>query len=55
MRAIREVRPILMLHETPVDYSQMKSEMEPVFEKRTGWKRIYPDLPGMEGLPLWIV
>jgi pimeloyl-ACP methyl ester carboxylesterase len=27
------------------------SEMEPVFERRDGWKRIYPDLPGMGRTP----
>ena len=35
-----------MLHGTPVDHNQMKNEMEPIFEKRAGWKRIYPDMPG---------
>lgn len=43
---IGEGRPILMLHGTPVDHNQMKHEMEPVFEARSGWKRIYPDMPG---------
>jgi pimeloyl-ACP methyl ester carboxylesterase len=34
----------------------MASAMEPVFEQRTGWKRIYPDLPGMGKTPgaTWI-
>jgi pimeloyl-ACP methyl ester carboxylesterase len=38
--------PILMLHGTPVDHRWMAATMEPVFQKRTGWRRIYPDLPG---------
>jgi pimeloyl-ACP methyl ester carboxylesterase len=43
---IGEGRPILMLHGTPVDHNQMKNEMEPIFEKRTDWRRVYPDMPG---------
>lgn len=41
-----EGRPILCLHGTGVDHTYMLSDMEPLFEKRPGWKRIYPDLPG---------
>lgn len=41
-----EGKPILLLHGTSVDHTYMMSDMEPLFEKRTGWKRIYPDLPG---------
>lgn len=51
-----EGRPMLMLHGTTVDHTYMMSDMEPLFEKRSGWKRIYPDLPG-HGLtpgPDWI-
>lgn len=29
----------------------MIAEMEPLFENRDGWKRIYPDLPGMGRTP----
>jgi pimeloyl-ACP methyl ester carboxylesterase len=43
---IGEGRPILMLHGTPVDHYQMIHEMEPTFENRTRWKRIYLDMPG---------
>jgi pimeloyl-ACP methyl ester carboxylesterase len=39
-------RPIIMLHGTGVDHTYMVSDMEPLFRKRDGWKRIYPDLPG---------
>lgn len=39
--------PIIMLHGFGVDHRQLKGCMEPLFEKRTGWKRIYIDLPGM--------
>lgn len=42
-----EGRPILMLHGLPLDHRHMLDEMEPLFEHRSGWKRLYPDLPGM--------
>jgi pimeloyl-ACP methyl ester carboxylesterase len=42
-----EGRPILMLHGLPLDHRHMLDEMEPLFEYRPGWKRLYPDLPGM--------
>lgn len=42
-----EGRPIVMLHGWPVDHRVMTSTLEPIFEKRLGWKRFYPDLPGM--------
>jgi pimeloyl-ACP methyl ester carboxylesterase len=41
-----EGRPIIMIHGTGVDHTYMVSDMEPLFKKRDGWKRIYPDLPG---------
>lgn len=49
-------RPIIMLHGWPLDHRHMMSELEPVFEHREGWKRIYPDLPGMGRTPgkAWI-
>jgi predicted esterase len=40
-----EGRPILLLHGTGVDHTYMMSDMEPLFKKRSGWKRIYPDCP----------
>ena len=36
-----------MLHGLGCDHRYMVSDMEPFFEQREGWKRIYPDLPGM--------
>lgn len=41
-----EGKPILFLHGTSVDHTYMMSDMEPLFKDRSGWKRIYPDLPG---------
>lgn len=39
--------PVLMLHGWPVDHRIMKGCMEPIFESRPNYKRIYFDLPGM--------
>ncbi|MGG0669700.1 alpha/beta hydrolase [Lederbergia citrisecunda] len=39
--------PIVMLHGWSLDHQVMFHAMEPLFEKRSGWKRIYIDLPGM--------
>ncbi|NJD57915.1 MAG: 2-hydroxy-6-oxo-6-phenylhexa-2,4-dienoate hydrolase [Anaerolineales bacterium] len=39
-------RPIIMLHGWSIDHRHMMSDLEPVFEHRDGWKRIYLDLPG---------
>lgn len=46
-----EGKPILMLHGWSIDHHHMVSAMEPVFERREGWKRFYPDLPGHGGTP----
>lgn len=43
--------PILMLHGSPLDHYQMVGDMEPIFKKRAGFRRIYPDLPGMGKTP----
>jgi pimeloyl-ACP methyl ester carboxylesterase len=40
-------RPLLLLHGMPLDHRYILNDMEPVFEDRKGWRRIYPDLPGM--------
>ncbi len=52
-----EGKPIIMLHGWPLDHRHMVSTMEPLFKARDGWKRIYPDLPGMGETPGmdWIV
>ena len=44
---IGEGMPIIMLHGLPADHHHMVSDMEPLFHQHEGWKRIYPDLPGM--------
>ncbi len=40
-------RPLLMLHGWPTDHRHMFNDLEPLFAERSGWRRIYPDLPGM--------
>lgn len=49
-------RPIVLLHGRPADYRLMTVAFEPIFEARPGWRRIYPDLPGMGLTPAadWI-
>lgn len=49
--AFGEGRPVIMLHGWPLDHRVMVSNMEPLFQDRDGWKRIYPDLPGMGKTP----
>jgi pimeloyl-ACP methyl ester carboxylesterase len=46
-----EGRPLMMLHGRPLDHRHMVAEMEPLFETRPGWQRIYLDLPGMGQTP----
>ncbi|MGZ4863261.1 MAG: alpha/beta fold hydrolase [Halobacteriota archaeon] len=43
--------PVLMIHGFGIDHRVMKGCMEPIFKTRTGWKRIYFDLPGMGHTP----
>ncbi len=45
-------RPIVMLHGLPGDHRFLLHHLEPVFETRPGWRRIYLDLPGMGGTPI---
>jgi pimeloyl-ACP methyl ester carboxylesterase len=40
-------RPLVALHGFSPDHRLMKGCLEPIFKYRKGWKRIYPDLPGM--------
>jgi pimeloyl-ACP methyl ester carboxylesterase len=43
---VGEGRPVLMFHGIPADHRHMVASFEPIFERRSGWRRIYPDLPG---------
>ena len=44
-------RPFFGLHGWPLDHRHMVVEFEPLFENRSGWRRIYPDMPGMGQTP----
>jgi pimeloyl-ACP methyl ester carboxylesterase len=46
-----EGRPLLMLHGSHTDHRELMYHMEPLFERRPGWRRIYPDLPGRGRTP----
>ena len=39
--------PIINLHGFTLDHRVLEGCMEPIFNKRNGYKRIYFDLPGM--------
>jgi pimeloyl-ACP methyl ester carboxylesterase len=40
-------RPVLVLHGAGVDHREAEACFEPIFEGVAGFRRIYPDLPGM--------
>jgi pimeloyl-ACP methyl ester carboxylesterase len=44
-------KPMIMIHGFVVDSRSLVGAMEPVFARRTGWRRIYFDLPGMGKTP----
>jgi pimeloyl-ACP methyl ester carboxylesterase len=43
--------PVLALHGWTPDHRLMLGCLEPVFERKPGYRRLYPDLPGMGGSP----
>jgi pimeloyl-ACP methyl ester carboxylesterase len=40
-------RPVLVLHGAGVDHREPEACFEPVFDGVAGFRRLYPDLPGM--------
>lgn len=46
-KVIGEGYPVVMLHGWTLDHQVMLHAMEPLFQNRNSWKRIYIDLPGM--------
>ena len=46
-----EGRPAVFIHGVVTDHRHVVAELEPAFEGRTGWRRIYPDLPGRGRTP----
>jgi pimeloyl-ACP methyl ester carboxylesterase len=43
--------PVLALHGGNVDHREVMGALEPVFAGRPGYRRLYPDLPGMGRTP----
>jgi len=43
--------PVLALHGAGVDHREIMGVLEPLFADRAGYRRIYPDLPGMGHTP----
>jgi pimeloyl-ACP methyl ester carboxylesterase len=43
--------PVLAIHGWTPDHRLMSGCLEPVFEQRPGYRRLYPDLPGMGRTP----
>jgi pimeloyl-ACP methyl ester carboxylesterase len=43
--------PVLVLHGAGVDHREILACLDPVLEAATGYRRVYPDLPGMGGTP----
>jgi pimeloyl-ACP methyl ester carboxylesterase len=50
-KTVGKGRPIVILHGSPGDHFHCMRAFEPTFEARTGWQRIYPDLPGQGKTP----
>jgi pimeloyl-ACP methyl ester carboxylesterase len=48
---IGQGKPFVILSGIPSDHRIIESWMEPIFEKRPGWQRIYFDLPGTGRTP----
>lgn len=46
-----EGTPVVLIHGLGCDHRAMKGCMEPVFQARSGFQRIYVDLPGMGASP----
>ena len=44
-------RPVLVLHGAGVDHRETEACFEPAFADASGFRRIYPDLPGMGRTP----
>lgn len=51
VETVGQGRPLLVLHGFGVDHRFGLHRYEPVFGVRSGWRRIYPDLPGMGRTP----
>lgn len=43
--------PLIAVHGWPVDHHLVQGCLEPIFAERSGYRRIYPDLPGQGASP----
>ena len=43
--------PVLFLHGNPVDHRDLLAALDPVFARRSGYRRFHPDLPGYGASP----
>ena len=50
-KIIGQGNPFVVISGIPSDHRIIQSWMEPIFEKRSGWQRIYFDLPGTGKTP----
>jgi pimeloyl-ACP methyl ester carboxylesterase len=46
-----EGRPVLFLHGNPLDHHDLLVSVDPVFERRLGYRRLHVDLPGFGASP----
>lgn len=46
-KVIGDGQPVIFIHGLGLDYRSLYEFVEPLFEQKKGWKRIYLDLPGM--------
>lgn len=44
-------KPVIMLHGFSIDSRSLIGAFEPIFASKTGWRRIYFDMPGMGKTP----
>ena len=51
VEAIGEGRLVVMVHGWRLSGDVERADYEPVFARRPGWRRLYPDLPGMGHSP----
>lgn len=49
VKDIAEGRPLVVLHGGTLDHRHMEDALEPAFAMRSGWRRLYVDLPGCGG------